>query len=39
MRDGSPLGAFRLRFPSAFLDPRDGTITLHRLCELVEKSG
>ena len=31
--------AFRLRFPSAFLDPRDGTITLHRLCELVEKSG
>ena len=31
--------AFRLRIPGAVLGPDHGTITLHRLCELVEKSG
>ncbi|MGJ7509332.1 acyl carrier protein [Variovorax sp. GT1P44] len=28
--------AFRLRIPGATLDPRQGAITLQRLCELIE---
>jgi acyl carrier protein len=28
--------AFRLRIPGAMLDPRQGSITLQRLCEVIE---
>lgn len=28
--------AFRLRIPGAILDPRQGSITLRRLCQLIE---